>query len=304
MFFKTLPLLGLKTVIPIDDPGLIQMAGNVGVTHDTGGQNISYDRVRNSCTKSLGWEVWNASSPVSANVYGLHEHVYYTGTPASESTVGIQLGNTGIIYYNTSEVPSALITDKYIEYSTLAAGDGEVEVGDTVTGDTTATVATVVTGTTALTGDLYISDITGGTGNFSATESLTFSGGETADCDSVIKNTAFKSSPRETYCAMSYGNVFIFTDLGNNTPKTWEVANAELKNLITATDATLYKFKYLTEWYLHIIGLNSDVSNLEIRWTDALPGTEVSFPAANQIYKSGYDEITGVSKLGSNVILF
>ncbi len=73
--FKIIPILGLKTDVPINDPSLFKMAGNnVALTHDTGGQNVSYTRKRNACTKDYGYAEWsNTATAQATKCLGLFE---------------------------------------------------------------------------------------------------------------------------------------------------------------------------------------------------------------------------------------
>ena len=295
-FYRIKPILGTKTDVPIDDESLIMPSGSVALTYDVGGQNVDYERKMNACTKSFGFSEWSNSTSMGALINGMFE--------LDDGTNRDNLLFVGgrVYYYDGSKDPVRIQGFK-ITYSSLAGGPAAA--AETVTGDTTATVATVVTGISAAAGTLYVSDITGGTGDFSASESLTFSGGATADCDSVLTNVALNNGSREAYSVIRYGSSVIFADWGANTPQRWANGDANFVNLITGTNATLYKFRYLAEWYLHIIGLYSDQTNgdIDIRWTEALPGADVTFPAANQIYTSGRDSITGVSRIGSNNLL-
>ena len=305
MFFKILPILGLKTNVPVDDPSLIKMIGNnAGLSYDVGGTNITYNRQRNCCTKSLGDDQWSNSAITTPSTPNF---MYYFDTFSTKKNY-IFRGDEGYVY-DTLEDPSEYPL-QYITYSNLAngGGDGTIVSGDTVTGDTTSTSATVVCGTTSSSGSLYIKDVTGGTGNFSASESLTFnSSEETADCDSVIQEKDLRPTD-----AVLYGETVIFSAINSGahsgmTPFIWTSGDGEnFYPLITGTDATLYVFKYINEWYNHIIGLHTSETNGEgsIRWTEALPsGSNLTFPSANQIYKPGNDEITGSAKFGRNLFL-
>jgi hypothetical protein len=298
-YFRTIPTLGLKTDVPIDDFSLFKFVGDrTAVVYDTGGENVDYQRKRNSCTKAYGIELWNHSA---ATGVGYPNFLYELddGTNLDYIFITSQTMN----YYDSSKDPVAVQAGGYIDYSSLASGP--VAVGETVTGDTTATVGIVAGPISDAAGECYISSVSGGTGDFSATESLTFSGGATANCDSTLQTETLNSTLGQAYNGITYGSYLIFTDFGHTTPKKWKHGDAGYSNLINAENATLYKFRYIEEWYLHIIGLYSDQANgdVDIRWTEALPGTSVSFPSANQIYKPGRDSISGVSKLGANNVL-
>lgn len=75
--FKIIPILGLKTDVPINDPSLFRFSGNnVALTHDTGGQNVSYVRKRNACTKALGYiQGSNSATAQATKCLGLFELV-------------------------------------------------------------------------------------------------------------------------------------------------------------------------------------------------------------------------------------
>ncbi len=299
MKLRLVPILGLKTDVPEDDASLFKFIGeNVALTHDTNGQNVDYERQRNSCSKAFGYAKWsNTATGTPSRCHGLFE--LDDGT--NRDNIMFEAGR--FFYFDGTPDPVQVNT-AYLDYSNLASGPAAAD--ETITGDTTATQATVVTGVSAASGTLYIKDVTGGTGNFSATESLTFSGGASADCDSVIQTTSFNNADNENYCAIRYGSYIIFSDYGAQTPQLWYNGEANLTNLITGTNATLYKFRYLTEWYLYIIGLYSNQTNgdLDIRWTSQLPTwNNLTFPSANQLWKPGNDSIAGVSKLGANALL-
>ena len=295
-----IPIGGLQTAVPADDPSLLQPVGEgVFVSHDTGGQNVDYAKQRNAVSKSSGKTTWSNSAMVPNNrCHGLFE--LDDGT--NRDNLIFESGR--IFYYDGTPDPVQL-QQAYIDYSSLASGP--VAVGETVTGDTTATQATVVRSVSAASGTLYVSDVTGGTGNFSATESLTFSGGATANCDSVLQYTTFNNStPVEQYSTVKFGSYVIIADNGTTAPVKWQNGDANLTQLITDGDGTLYKFRYLTEWYNRIFGAYSNQTNgdLEIRWTSILPTfTDLSFAAADQLYKPGTDSISGISKLGVDALL-
>jgi len=297
--FKIIPILGLKTSVSQDDPTLFQQVGeNVALTHDTGGLNVDYERKRNSVTKAFGYTAWSNSAISSpARCHGLFE----LDDDSNRDNLIFEAGR--VFYYDATPDPVQLNT-AFLDYSTLASGP--VANGETVTGGTTSTTAVVVTGVSAASGTLYIKDIAAGTGDFSASETLSFTGGATADCDSVVQNTTFNNSDNQNYCAIRYGSYVIFTDYGGQTPQLWYNGEANLTNLITGTAATLYKFRYLTEWYLYVIGLYSNQTNgdIDIRWTSQLPTwSNLTFPSGNQLWKPGNDSIAGVSKLGANALL-
>jgi hypothetical protein len=69
------PVLGLKTSVAPNDTSLFKMMGeNHAMTHCVDGRNISYNRMRNSCAKSVGSALWSnsaISSPV--NCQGIFE---------------------------------------------------------------------------------------------------------------------------------------------------------------------------------------------------------------------------------------
>jgi hypothetical protein len=297
---RILPVLGLKTNVPADDPTLFKgVAEGVAMAYDTDGQNVDYQRNPGAVTKSFGTTVWSSSavgSPTKTNFLFQLE-----GSSATDNLIG-ESGR--VFYYNGSKAPVQL-QNAYLDYSGLASGPAAA--GETVTGDSTSTVATLVTGVSSSSGTLYISGITGGTGNFSAAESLTFSGGASADCDSVVQRTTFSNNTGDLYSVIQFGDYMLMADSeAGHSPQKWMNGDANLTNLITSTAATLYKFRYLVEWQRRIIAAYSNQINgdLEIRWSDALPTmTDLDFPAANQLYKPGHDSITGISKLGANAVL-
>ena len=78
--FKILPILGLKTNVPQNDPSLFQfLSDGVAATHDVGGVNVDYNRKVNACTKSFGSTVWsNDATSEATRCLGLFE--LYDGT--------------------------------------------------------------------------------------------------------------------------------------------------------------------------------------------------------------------------------
>ena len=49
------PILGTKTAVPADDPGLFTPFGAGFATNDVGGQHFDLRKVRNACSKSDGY---------------------------------------------------------------------------------------------------------------------------------------------------------------------------------------------------------------------------------------------------------
>lgn len=295
--FRILPILGVKNDVPPDDPSMLRMiAQNVALAHAADGENFNLKRQRNVCTKSQGYDAWSNSAIGSpARCHAIFE--------LDDGTNRDQLvwENGRMFYYDATPDP-VQVQDAYLTISSLNAN---VEAEETVTGDTTGTQATVVVGESTGQTTVHIKDVTGGTGDFSATESLTFSGGATANCDSVIQHTTFDNGAGDYYSVIKFGSYVIFTEPGLDGPPPykWKNGEANLERLITKRGASEYYFKYLLEWQRRIIGAYTGQTNgdIEIRWTGALPTwTDLEFAAANQLYKPTTDRITGLSHLGSN----
>jgi hypothetical protein len=73
--FEIIPILGLMTNVPQDDPALFQQAGDRrALTHCVEGRNIDFGRTRNACAKSQGVAEWsNTAIGTPTNCLGIFE---------------------------------------------------------------------------------------------------------------------------------------------------------------------------------------------------------------------------------------
>jgi len=117
------------------------------------------------------------------------------------------------------------------------------------------------------------------------------------DQGDVSGGNTFATDDVDLYSIIQYGTYMVFADRAEHTPYKIDYNDANVSKLIAS--GTEYKFRYLMNFTNRIVGLYSDQTDgdIEIRWTDAL--AETTFPAANQLYKSG-DSIQGGIQLGHN----
>jgi len=163
--FTILPVLGLKTNVPQNDPTLFQMLSeNLAVVHAVGGENFDLRRTRNSCNKSFGRLQWSANGVpmVTTGSNLMANGAAWTGATGATPPTGWAVVNAGTF----------TITD---------SGDGapydaclKIEVDATPTEDPTITDAiTTVVGKTyklsyafkhgdATSGLVYIGTTSGG----------------------------------------------------------------------------------------------------------------------------------------------
>lgn len=78
--YRILPILGLKTGVSAHDPTLLQLIDDgVALSHDVGGVNVDYRRLRGSCSKSHGYvQFSNSANGQATKCLGLLE--LYDGT--------------------------------------------------------------------------------------------------------------------------------------------------------------------------------------------------------------------------------
>lgn len=123
--------------------------------------------------------------------------------------------------------------------------------------------------------------------------------GEATNVDAATPVTFDTGIP---VCLMQYGAYAVMGSIGK-TPYKWKYGDTNLSKLITSSGATEFKFKYLEKFHNHVIGAYSDQTNgnIDIRWTAALPSfADLSFPAANQLYKPDSDiGITGIKTVAN-----
>lgn len=117
------------------------------------------------------------------------------------------------------------------------------------------------------------------------------------DQDDVSNSLTFALADTDLYSIIQYGTYMVFADHGTTKPYKIDHDDGAVSALITS--GTDFVFRYLMNFTNRIIGLYSGETNgdIDIRWTEPLVGT--TFPAANQLYKSG-DSIQGGIQLGHN----
>ena len=297
---KIKPILGLKTNVPENDPSLFTWIGKGhALTHDTGGENVDYSRVDNSCSKAFGKTKFSNTAISSATgCHGLFELIN------AGVTDHINFEHGKFYYYDGSRdpvnVPAAnAITDESFTSSfdvAVALAHTEITSGSEVV-TTTDGLTTYVKDTD------YTMDYPNGTITVLSTGSMLDATEYYID---YTYDVTFATDAEDLYSAISFGAYVIFADnavdASGHTPYKWSHGDSTITKLIQS--GTEYKFKYLIEFQRRIIGAYSDQTDgdLEIRWTDALPTwASLDFPSANQLYKpSGTDSITGIKKMGSN----
>jgi len=111
--FKIIPILGLKTSVPQNDPSLFQSIGErVALTHDVGGVNLDYKRKFNACTKSWGYKQWSTSATAQATkCMGLFE--LYDGVNRDH----IYFDNGKAYYYDTGIDPVEIAADPVVTFA-------------------------------------------------------------------------------------------------------------------------------------------------------------------------------------------
>lgn len=122
-------------------------------------------------------------------------------------------------------------------------------------------------------------------------------------------SVTFSTATLDLYSFVQYGSYVLMADHGVTTPYKWKHGDSTFTKLIDPSGGsgyTQYKFRYMDMFQRRIVGVYSDQTNgdLEIRWTAALPSLagDVEFPAANQVYRSTDDSITGVKRMGLNTM--
>ena len=298
--FRIRPILGRKTDVAPNDPSLFRYIGDSeALTHDTGGQNVDYQRRDNVCTKSEGFAAWsNSAAGTPTYCSGLYELISTTGT------IDNLMWDSGNFYYFDGSNDPVEVKGYLLYYDNLAGGT--ISYGDTIVGATGGTSADVVYSSDDIGGGnylLYLENITGGDGSFDNNEQIAV-GGVTADCVGNLTELTPCSGAGSYPNAIRYGNYVLFANdyVGYPIMK-WSNGDGNITPLISKDEASYYTFKFIAEFHNRIIGASSGETNgpLEIRWTDALPTfMDLEFPSANQLYKPGTDPIRGISKMGSN----
>lgn len=116
--------------------------------------------------------------------------------------------------------------------------------------------------------------------------------------------TVFASDAEDLYSFVKMGTYVVFTDKGEHPPQKWQYGDANLTTLIPGGNTgAAYTFRYIKVFQRRIIGLYSGATNgdIDVRWTESWPDTSItnlSFPAANQLYIPNDDSITGAETLG------
>lgn len=135
--FKIIPILGLKTDVAINDPSLFSFVsdtGNVALTHDTGGQNMTYSRKRNACTKEYGYTQWsNSANAQATKCLGLFElvsgstvdHIYFDNGKmfvfdASNNPAVIEDGSSTTFANDNQDIYSIIQVGEYLVFSDRA----------------------------------------------------------------------------------------------------------------------------------------------------------------------------------------
>jgi hypothetical protein len=143
--FKIMPILGLKTDVPADDPSLFQsISEGVVATHDTGGINFDMSRKRNTATRSHGYVQWsNSANAKATKCLGLFE--LNDGTNQNH----IAFDNGRFYVYDSSIDPNEAVlnfdagTDAFVAGETATDDGGNSPSGTirtvTVTGGAWAT---------------------------------------------------------------------------------------------------------------------------------------------------------------------
>ena len=111
--FKIIPILGLKTSVPQNDPSLFQhIADGVALTHDVGGVNVDYKRKFNACTKSWGYSQWsNSATSEATKCMGLFE--LYDGANRNH----IYFDNGKVYYYDTGVDPVEITASPAVTFA-------------------------------------------------------------------------------------------------------------------------------------------------------------------------------------------
>jgi hypothetical protein len=122
--FKIMPILGLKTDVPPNDPSLFQSIGeNVAATHDTGGINFDVTRKRNTATRSRGYVQWsNSANSQATKCQGLFE--LFDGTNRDH----IMFDNGRFFLYDSNGDPNEAVLN-------FDAGTDAFVAGETATDD-------------------------------------------------------------------------------------------------------------------------------------------------------------------------
>ena len=295
-----IPILGRKTDVPANDPSMLQPLGeNVFASHDVAGLNYDISRQRNVCTKSEGFERWDASATDQATkCLGLYM------IDGSSQRDYVFFDNGRFYVYDSS-------LQAYEAKLNFDAGTDEFAVGETVTDGTTSATAVILSVTVSsgawatndAAGYLVIHTIDGNFGNNNAITST--SGAATVDGD--LTTVTFATDNKDLYSMIQVGDDLVWADRGETTPYKWGNGDDNPSKLIDPSGGsgyTEYKFRILMYFMRRIVGLYSDQTNgdIDIRWTGALPDLsgDVEFPAANQLYVPNDDAIVGASTMGTD----
>lgn len=118
----------------------------------------------------------------------------------------------------------------------------------------------------------------------------------------------FSQAAASLVTAKMYGSYCVFTDLGNTTPYKW-AGSGNVSKLIDASGTsgyTQHKAKYLEVFQNRIIlaNITTDATDgdISLYYSGLLPDLtgDVEFPAANQLYRTNDDSITGILRMGFN----
>lgn len=299
-----MPILGLKTDVPPDDPSLFQFIGdNVALTYDTGGINFDVTRKRNTATRSRGYVQWsNSANSQATKCLGLFE--LYDGTNRNH----IAFDNGRFFLYDSNEDANEAVLN-------FDAGTDEFAVGEVVTDDGGNTPAGTVRTVTVTSGAWATNDAAGtlilynlGTGAFVDNAALTSTSGA-AVVDGDLAPVAFANDDADLYSIERIGSYMVFSDFGEHRPYRWKHGDDYLVRLVAAAAAgENYQFRYLMSFARRLFGLHDTTSgvsdgDISIRWSDSWPSTAITaltYPSANQLYVPNDDPIVGGKTMGKD----
>lgn len=301
--FSIIPVLGRKTDVVQNDPTLFRDYGGLIATHDVGGLNYDLQRKRNACAKANGYALWSKTANAQATkCLGLFE--LYDGTNREHIMV-----DNGVIYVFTTRSPGAKSNVKV----GFDSGSTEPTLGETVSengGDASGTLVAyeVSSGTWAggdAAGTLYLEDSSGTWTDNAQLDGATTGADFATEDGGVATSDTFATDNQDLYSMIKVGDYFVFADRGETTPHKWSNGDVNLSPLITS--GTFYKFRYLVNFGRRVVGLycpdDSNAPDLSVRWSTAWPSTTISnltFPAANQLYIPNDDPIVGGLRMGMN----
>jgi len=298
--FRILPILGRKTNVPQDDPGLFQALGEgVALSHDVGGHDFDLWRQRNACSKSFGYSQWSTIATHQATkCLGLFE--LYDGT------------NRSPIFYDNGKFN--LYTDLLNAYEAAIpydAGGGDFTVGLTVTEGTNLGTGVIVeiSGDT-VSGTLYLNNVVGTIANNQPiTDTSTGTATTNMSSPATITELDFAANSVDLYSTIRVGAYALFSDRGEHRPYRWKYGDHYPVRLVAAGQAgENYQFRYIDSFQRRVLGLYETTAgvsngNISIRWSDSWPTTAITaltFPAGNHLYVPNDDPIVGGKPLGQN----